>query len=238
MKLRLLAAASAVFGLITAASAANAAITVALPNSLNQLYTATGQTILWDFDGIANSNTSYTGNVHAAFTGTVPNISDSAPPPLDGGVTVCCGPSGNFEADPTKYASVQDEDGDPGAVFKTLNNTYLTSFSFYMGSPDSYNKVVFHLLGGGSPQVFQGDDIWGGSDVQVGNGDRSKGFRVYYDFGGAKVTQIDFTSTTDAFEFDGLAGSLGGVPDPASWALMIMGFGAAGAMIRRRRVTA
>ena len=29
----------------------------------------------------------------------------------------------------------------------------------------------------------------------------------------------------------------GGVPEPATWGLMIMGFGAAGAMLRRRRVT-
>jgi hypothetical protein len=27
----------------------------------------------------------------------------------------------------------------------------------------------------------------------------------------------------------------GGVPEPASWALMIVGFGSAGAMLRRRR---
>ena len=29
---------------------------------------------------------------------------------------------------------------------------------------------------------------------------------------------------------------VGGVPEPASWALMIMGFGAAGATLRRRRI--
>ncbi|MGZ3375793.1 MAG: PEPxxWA-CTERM sorting domain-containing protein, partial [Phenylobacterium sp.] len=34
--------------------------------------------------------------------------------------------------------------------------------------------------------------------------------------------------------FDNLAGTLA-VPEPASWALMIMGFGAAGAMLRSKR---
>jgi PEP-CTERM motif len=29
--------------------------------------------------------------------------------------------------------------------------------------------------------------------------------------------------------------SVGAVPEPAAWALMIMGFGGAGAMLRRRR---
>jgi hypothetical protein len=79
--------------------------------------------------------------------------------------------------------------------------------------------------------VFQGDAIWGGNGV-VGNGDRTKGFRVYYDFNGAKVSSITFQSGSNAFEFDGLAGV---VPEPGTWALMIMGFGGAGAMIRRRR---
>jgi hypothetical protein len=49
------------------------------------------------------------------------------------------------------------------------------------------------------------------------------------------VSSIGFTSGQNAFEFDSLAGSLGGVPEPASWALMIAGFGAAAAMLRRRR---
>ncbi|MDZ4376514.1 MAG: PEPxxWA-CTERM sorting domain-containing protein [Phenylobacterium sp.] len=38
-----------------------------------------------------------------------------------------------------------------------------------------------------------------------------------------------------------ICGSLlltGAVPEPGAWALMIMGFGAAGAMVRRRRAVA
>jgi hypothetical protein len=34
----------------------------------------------------------------------------------------------------------------------------------------------------------------------------------------------------------GVAGFAGGVPEPSSWALMILGFGAAGAMLRRRKL--
>jgi hypothetical protein len=34
---------------------------------------------------------------------------------------------------------------------------------------------------------------------------------------------------------NGVGAPVGGVPEPASWALMILGFGSAGAMLRGRR---
>jgi hypothetical protein len=164
---------------------------------------------------------SYVGNEVT----TTPNpISNSAPPPWTGGVLV--GGAAN-PVDPTDYASVQ---GGGFGTFSMLNGLVLSSFSFYMGSPDEYNRVTFHLQDGSS-QVFQGNDIWGGTPN--GTGDRTQGFRVYYDFDGALVSSIDFESSQDAFEFDGLAGTA--VPEPGAWALMILGFGAAGAMLRRRR---
>jgi len=101
-----------------------------------------------------------------------------------------------------------------------------------MGSPDAYNTVTFNLTDGTS-QVFNGNAIWGGTPANPG-GNRDLGYRVYYDFGGAHVSSIDFSTTDYSFEFDGLAGQVG-VPEPGTWALMIMGFGGAGAMIRRRK---
>ena len=224
MKIRTLAAASAAFSILAAASAANAAITVSTLEEGNLLGVNSppstpllvGQ-ILWDFDAIANPLTTYTGNVlQGPQTG-----STSASPPYDGSVA----------GDTTKYASVQKE---TTGTFATLPGFYLSTFSFYLGSPDTYNTLTFNLLGGGS-QSFMGENIWGGTPP--GNGDRTKGFRVYYDFGGAKVTSINFgTGNKDAFEFDGLGGNVATVPEPGTWALMIMGFGGAGAMIRRRKM--
>lgn len=46
------------------------------------------------------------------------------------------------------------------------------------------------------------------------------------------MNKVDFSSTGNSFEFDSLAG---GVPEPTTWALMIVGFGGAGALLRRRR---
>jgi hypothetical protein len=232
MKMRTLAAAAAAFGLLAAASAANALITVVTPLTGNDLYGTTlpahGQVMLDDFDSIDNTHIDYSG-----FTrGTQNPVTDSAAPPYLGlgSVTVCCAGVPTYQADPTTYASVQ---GGQTAHYTADTGFYLTSFSFYMGSPDLYNRVTFNLLGGSS-QVFQGNTIWGGlpSDPQ---GDRTLGYRVYYDFHGAKVSSIDFYSASNAFEYDGLAGTLG-VPEAQTWALMIMGFGGIGAMIRRRKL--
>jgi len=227
MKMRTIVSASAALGLLAAASAANAAVTVQMPLVADDLNGATlgahGQVMLEDFDAISNANTAFVGNEVT----TTPNpISNSAPPPYSGGVVVG---GASVPVDDTDYASVQ---GGNTSTFTALGGYALTSFSFYLGSPDTYNKVVFNFLGGGS-QTFTGSSIWGGNPP--GNGDRTLGYRVYYDFGGAKVKSISFSSTADAFEFDGLAGSLGVVPEPGTWALMILGFGGAGAMLRRRK---
>jgi len=70
MNIRTLAAASAALGLLATASVANAAITVNTSAGYpvaDDLFGATlglnDQTMLWDFDAIAYSNATYTGNV-------------------------------------------------------------------------------------------------------------------------------------------------------------------------------
>lgn len=244
MKIKLFAALAA-FSVVAMAGAASAATTpgpivVALPDVANQLYTTNVGSILLDFDGVQNTHVTYSGTtqngttISNVATGTNSDINGSAPPPYDGGdgspapVTVCCQSSAPYLADPTNYLSVQ---ANKTATFSTTGGFYLTAFSFYLGSPDTYNTLTFNFVGGGS-QEFDGTDVWNGPDFV---GDRTKGFRVYYDFNGAKVSSIVLGSVgSDAFESDGFAGTLG-VPEPASWALMIVGFGAAGAMMRHKR---
>ena len=66
-------------------------------------------------------------------------------------------------------------------------------------------------------------------------------------FGGADLRQCTSTSSTSGCIATGPVGFTlsvtpdprgGGVPEPATWAMMIIGFGAAGSMIRRRKVVA
>jgi hypothetical protein len=122
--------------------------------------------------------------------------------------------------------------GGQSATFTSVSP--LKSFSFFLGSPDSYNTV--ELLGaGGYDWTLHGDAIWGG--VPPGNGDQSLGLRVRYDFGSNPVDKIIFSSSSNSFEFDTLAASVG-VPEPATWAMMLVGFGALGAVLRRRRALA
>ena len=55
------------------------------------------------------------------------------------------------------------------------------------------------------------------------------------DFSGfTNLTSLTITTTSDHFSFDNLTVS-GAVPEPATWALMIGGFGLVGATMRRRR---
>lgn len=108
----------------------------------------------------------------------------------------------------------------------------LKQFSFYMGSPDDYNHMTFTFTGAsGNVTTLNGTEIWGGNPP--GNGDQTFGTTVVYKFGPEAVKKITFTSGTNAFEFDKLGGVE--VPEPATWAMMVMGFGLAGGLVRAKR---
>ena len=115
----------------------------------------------------------------------------------------------------------------------TLDTPDLTSLSFYWGSIDTYNSVdlldqmgnvLFTLSGGMLPPA---------------NGDQGAGIsnrRVFFTAGaGEVISGIRFTSTGVAFELDDIAATA--VPEPATWAMLIAGFGMVGFAARRRRST-
>ena len=145
----------------------------------------------------------------------------SAPPPWSGGVNVG---GATVPVDPTDYASVQINSL---GTFSTLNNYVLSSFSFYMGSPDSYNWISID----GGPAIYGAALL--GNPVEATNGDQSLGYTVKYDLGGAVAHTVTFGSDQNSFEIDKIATAA--VPEPATWALMIGGFGMAGMALRQRR---
>jgi hypothetical protein len=227
MRIKLLAAVSAV-GLLAMVGSASAAVTVS-STVVNQLNSFGGGALLDNFDGYVRPHFSFSGNIVA----TENPVSDAAAPPYTGpgDISICC-QGGNYNADATHFESVE---GGQSSTFSALDGRYLTAFSFYMGSPDDYNHVTFNFVGGAPAQTLNGVNIWGGGEF---NGDRTKGFRVYYDFHSAHVSSIVFASDSNAFEADNFAGKVGGVPEPASWALMIVGFGMAGGLLRTKRRSA
>ncbi len=99
----------------------------------------------------------------------------------------------------------------------------ITSISFDWGSPDSYNTLAFISPDHGNafvnPIGYSGGVS--GSNVTLVNG------RATFNFlASDKVTKVAFASSERAFEIDNLSATA--VPEPAAWALMIVGFGIVG----------
>lgn len=112
---------------------------------------------------------------------------------------------------------------------------YMTGFSLYWGSVDAYNTIQFFNKDGNLVQAFTGIQI--SNPANGGRTEAATNRRVTFGFTQAEnITGVKFLSTQDAFEFDDLALTTS-VPEPASWAMLIGGFGLVGASMRRRRST-
>lgn len=166
-----------------------------------------GQEVVVDFEGfIANGFTLALAGPAAIHDGAL-GLEEgvAAPPP---GVT-------------SHYLAIQQG----GSAILTTPS--ISRLSVYVGSPDSYNAIRF-VGEAGYDVLLEGAALAGG----VFNGDQTIGRRVTYDFGPNRVTQVVFSSSGNSFEFDNIA--VGIVPEPASWALMIAGFGMIGTALRAR----
>jgi hypothetical protein len=131
------------------------------------------------------------------------------------------------------YQAVQ---GNGVSTFSFTNA--LGVFSFYWGSIDTYNKIEFLRGDGTLVQTFTGAAF-----AAPANGNQTASAtnrRVTFGFTGAEaVKQVRFSNSpqTNAFEFDTLA--IAAIPEPTTWAMMILGFGLiGGAMRSRKAVTA
>jgi len=102
----------------------------------------------------------------------------------------------------------------------------LKSVSFNWGSVDAYNVLTIHWSGGDETVVGNP----GGGDQQ----NPSNNGVFWANVGsGEYISGLTFASSQNSFEIDDISGSA--VPEPATWAMMIAGFGLAGAALRRRR---
>jgi PEP-CTERM motif len=121
--------------------------------------------------------------------------------------------------DKTNYVFAQEG----GSV--TLNFAApLTSVTIYWGSPDSYNTIT-----------LSNGDVITGAEVAAALGISDTGLNgdsrwVTITDAGKPFTSLVATSGSPAFEFD-LAGA---VPEPATWAMMFLGFAGLGYAAFRR----
>lgn len=207
-KLVLMSAAAALT--ISLSGGANAAISVSVTPG-TPIYS--GPTPTYDFDATVAPHTG--GSVV-----TLPNSSAHAQP---------IGSTGF-------YYSVGPTDGEPGTI-DLSSFADIFNISFIWGSVDSYNTLTFvdglgNALAGGT---FVGNDIF-----NPANGDQTDPNTnplVTFTFTGADVgavAGIFLTSNgTNAFETDNYA--INAVPEASTWAMMLLGFGAIGFAMRRRK---
>lgn len=120
-----------------------------------------------------------------------------------------------------------------GGGTATLNlGGMFSSIQFDWGSIDSYNTLSVDTTGA-DPTIIPGATF-----TNPANGDQvspgTNGLFTITGTAGEKFNSITLTSSQNSFEIDNLAVA-GGVPEPAAWSMMIMGFGLAGGMMRAKR---
>jgi hypothetical protein len=210
----------------TASAAVNLTSPTGGVSGLNAL--GAGETAVWNFENSAGEDTthfSYTGG--GTFIGSTAGQSQT---PL--------GDSTNYGAAGTGTIGTPAQ-GTPDTMFSTKPGYQFLSFSAYIGTLDTYNSISF-FHNGTLIDTFSGSalaSIAGDGTVADGNpsGDEANR-RFYFTFDASdQVNQIVFGSGGPAFEFDNFAAAISGVPEPQTWAMMILGFGFIGFMLRNGR---
>jgi hypothetical protein len=181
--------------------------------------TPVGYTLIYDFE-TALPGGALTGNGAVVQAPGVPNQS-AAPAGTPAGEHYLTVPQPNDQGQSTGTATLQ-----LGGQFNKV--------SFYWGSIDTYNSV--ELLDGMGNVI--GSAISGGGlpAPTLPNGNQAaptSNRRVFIVNDTMNISALRFSSQGFAFELDNVAAA---VPEPASWAMMLGGFGMLGFAARRRQV--
>lgn len=175
------------------------------------------------------------------YTGPTPTYTfDPGSQPIFTGGAIETGTNSNLYAQPFgstgDYYAVGPYPTSPGTIDLSSFGD-ITSMSFLWGSVDAYNTLEFLAADGTTVlATFTGNDVF-----NPATGDRTDPNTnpvVTFSLTGTDVsafTYLRLTSSQNAFEIDNLA--INPVPEPATWAMMLLGFGGIGLAMRRKRTT-
>jgi hypothetical protein len=108
------------------------------------------------------------------------------------------------------------------------------NISVYLGSIDAGNKVEVLGNGGSVLRTYSGVDL---ADPAAANGNQTSAqtnrLVTFNATGNEQLTGLRFTSSNNSLELDNVRFSAA-VPEPATWAMMILGFAVVGYAMRRR----
>jgi hypothetical protein len=112
----------------------------------------------------------------------------------------------------------------------TFGGRTMDLFGLFWGSIDSYNSIAF-LLNGKVVGTYVGSSLAApiaASGDQTGNNSNAY---VTFNFGVPSFDEVILASADNSFEFTNVAAA---APEPATWAMMILGFIAVGFVSYRR----
>lgn len=147
--------------------------------------------------------------------------------------------AGPFAANGGTFGNSYLAAGQP-AMLNFVNST--TYFSFLWGSPDVGNSLNVATSAGGS---YNFNPTGMGFSVTDGRADFSQYVQFFTNVAGETITSATFTNagentSFEAANFSGLRSEQGvsAVPEPATWSMLLLGFGAIGFSFRRRKQAA
>jgi hypothetical protein len=148
------------------------------------------------------------------------------------------GGSGVYTLNASTGAATLLSDAGPGIGGMTFNSSLGQLIGTQDGTGDFY---AIDPVTGAKTQVSAGSGFIDDSDLVFDSGSNSyfladyRGALFQYDANTFQRTQIaSGLGAIDGIELLGAVGNPGGVPEPATWTMLIIGFGAAGAAMRRR----
>jgi hypothetical protein len=84
--------------------------------------------------------------------------------------------------------------------------------------------------------AFQGSKLLGTTVFSGNNANGNGQANLFMSYAGGSITRVTFTGDANGFTLDDFHyDQRGGIPEPATWAMMIMGLGAAGGALRYRQ---